>query len=78
MAYGINDYERIQDSRWYLSREEIGRHENQKFICPQSRLLNVLEEYLNWYGDDIETQMKNIRYDLKHILDVPMALKVKR
>ena len=64
------DYERIKDSRWYLGKEETDRHENKKFITPQTKLLNVLEEYLNWYGDDIETQMKNIRYDLKHILDI--------
>ena len=70
LVKSINDYERIQDSRWYLSKEEIGMAREQGFYSPQSRLLNVLEEYLNWYGDDIETQMKNIRYDLKHILDI--------
>ncbi len=65
----MNDYQRIKDSRWYVSQEDIDRHENTKFICPQTKLLQVLEEYLKWYGDDIETQMKYIRYDLKHILE---------
>ena len=60
---------RIQASRWYVSQEDIDRHENTKFICPQTKLLQVLEEYLNWYGGDIETQRKYIRYDLKHILE---------
>ena len=70
MRYGSSNQQMIQDSMWYVSRDEIDRPENKKFITPQTKLLNVLEEYLNWYGDDIETQMKNIRYDLKHILDI--------
>ena len=60
---------RIQDSRWYVSTEDIARHENKKFICPQTKLLNLLQEYMLFYGSSLEVSMKYMRYDLKHILE---------
>ena len=60
---------RIQNSRWYLSTEEIDRHENKKFICPQTKLLNLLQEYMLFYGSSLEVSMQYVRYDLKHILE---------
>ena len=68
MRYGSSNHQMIQDSMWYVSRDEIDRRENKKFITPQTKLLNVLEEYLSWYGGDIEESMKMIKRDLKGIL----------
>ena len=60
---------RIQASRWYVSQEDIDRHENTKFICPQTKLLNLLQEYMLFYGTSLDASMIYMRHDLKHILE---------
>ena len=59
------DYERIQNDRWYLNKEELAV---QKFIYPKTKLVRLVEYYVLQYGYSIAEAKKAIRADLREVL----------